>query len=899
MGNQNSSTFEVEKAGIERITFSDRYLGFFEMSESVFLEIDYKEKRKNSYTYTLEIINGWGDVCDTRSITAEDGEDKCIVELGEFPLGWYRLLLKSESGELYNDYMAFVVVVDVADREYRAETLGADVAAEYEPKTMALGDEFVRTLSLQGLDWLRGRTDIRKWDEQIAEHRRALKRAGFKMSSVSTDDGGMMPKIREIDLRDVYEKYKNGPALNDVTNDVYEIMNETDISFGRVALPDTLTAYCKAAFIGLRDSCADPLTSMTSTALCSDSFYYDNQLQNGILDYSNIYNFHGYEGIESKAAFSRKVSLAYSPEGSIRPTFMTENGKKVWAGEDTVAHFDQLQIMCRYAIKSCAKILAEGCDKWFWFIVRAFLEMGGGFGNAHAWTHQPYPIAAVLSNLTYQMGKGIYKGRFSFLPEKSYGYLFDRGDCDVAIMFSGKNENITLRADSVTIIDMFGAEAEVCAGEEGEIFLSLSEVPFFVRFPERCPEELYYETSYQMLECEKLSFSDPQRIVLNPVWEDQDLTKSLIMQKGYLFAEEDKQRVDLRIFNLSDKTMSGRAYVNLEYPEHFDVEFDAPDFTVEPMGRVDLSIVIKTTGKAKMNSMGDILFGAKLEDGSEVSSAVCRYWFKLDDMEIRDEDIRVFEGFTFVENWNIKNIMYPGSMSFESKDDEITIKADHGGEHAVWYFPEFFVKDASIFKGADGIILRRKHSHNVSTKLTAFICTNDGRAYWSGDASGVPYTDDWKTIVYPWDTFVLFASPEGFNDPRPFDPNDIYKVRIGASGTPKGFIPDTTVRDFGIFYDRMGATRPHPNTIVLEGIDEGAIYDSSEGLSLVATLPQDAAGDVRVFLGKTAYGNFAVDGSKVYVDLSGLDRGEYTLQVSCKTAVNYRYAKYVSFYVEN
>ena len=205
-----------------------------------------------------------------------------------------------------------------------------------------------------------------------------------------------------------------------------------------------------------------------------------------------------------------------------------------------------------------------------------------------------------------------------------------------------------------------------------------------------------------------------------------------------------------------------------------------------------------------------------------------------------------------------------------------------------------FWKDATVFAGADGLVLRRRSSHNTRTQLTAFICTNDGRAYWSGDASGVAYTDDWKTIVYPWDTFILFASPEGFNDPRPFDPTNIYKVRIGASGTPKDFIPDLTIKDFGIFYDNTGATKPHSGTIVLEGVEEGAIYESAEGLSLKATLPNDLDGDVRVFVGKSPYGNYTVEDGRVFVDLSGLDRGEYTLQVSCRNHVNYRYSKYVT-----
>lgn len=893
------SVFEVEKEKIKSIGFFDRYLGHFERKERVILEINFNQKRDNSYLYILEIVDGWGDTLMTSRVVAERGCDKRIVDLGYFPLGWYRIFLKSESDEIFNDYLAFTVTVSLAERPGFCETtLGTDVAAEYEPRTMELGDEFVRSLRLLGFPWLRGRTNMVKWEDQILRYRKKLKKAGFKVTSVSIDDRNAMPGIKTMDLRDTYRKYKDSPALNPVVNDMYEIHNEADFVFDAPTLPDTHTAYCKAAFIGLLDSGIDPLTSMCSTALCADTIYYDLTLQNGVLDYSNIYNFHGYEGIESKAAYARKSVLAYSPKDNIRAAFMTENGKKVWAASDKVAHFDQLQQMCRYAIKSCAKILAEGSDKWFWFISRAYLEAGGGFGTAHAWTHQPYPIFAVAANLTYQLGEGVFKGKMANMPNKAYGFLFDRGEEDVAILYSSEKHTVTLLAERLTLCDMFGKETEL-VGVGGRVSIEISDDPVFVRFSDRADESDYFETSFELIECEKLEYPEEHRIVLNPVWVDQDLSKAIVMQKGYLFKETDEQRVSLRIYNFNDKEMSGRAYVNAEYPEHFEISVNDPDFCVAPYGRVDIEIVIKTTGEARMNSMGDILFGATLSDGREVSSAVGRYWFKIDDFQVPDEDIKVFEGFCDEKNWNIKNIMWPGSMSFETDGEEITLKASHGDGHANWYFPEFFVKDANVFEGADGIVLRRKHSHSTKTKLTAFICTNDGRAYWSGDASGVEYTDEWKTIVYPWDTFVLFASPEGFNDPRPFDPKTIYKVRIGASGTPKDFIPDTTVKDFGVFYDNnVGATKPHPNSIIFEGVEEGAVYESAESLSLIATLPEDCDGDIRVFLGKSAYGNYTLDGDKVFVDLSGLDRGEYTLQVSCRTRVNYRYTKYVTFFVE-
>ena len=315
-----TSLFEYEKRKIKSISFFDRRIGYFERQEKVLVEIAFNEKRSGAYSYTLEITDGWGESFLTRRVSAERGSERCIVDLGAFPLGWYRIALKAGSGEVFNDFFAFAVTANLSEREgLDSETLGTDVAAEYEPRAMELGDEFIRSLKLLGFPWLRGRTNMRKWTPEVTKYKEGLRDAGFNVTSVSTDDMHAMPKINEMDLRDTYLKYKNAPSLNSVTNQMYEIHNEADLFFNTPPLPDTHTAYCKAAFIGLLDSGADPLTAMTSTSFCADTIYYDLTLQNGVLDYSNIYNFHGYEGIESKAAYARKSVLAYSPRARSVP----------------------------------------------------------------------------------------------------------------------------------------------------------------------------------------------------------------------------------------------------------------------------------------------------------------------------------------------------------------------------------------------------------------------------------------------------------------------------------------------------------------------------------------------------------------------------------------------------
>jgi hypothetical protein len=51
-------------------------------------------------------------------------------------------------------------------------------------------------------------------------------------------------------------------------------------------------------------------------------------------------------------------------------------------------------------------------------------------------------------------------------------------------------------------------------------------------------------------------------------------------------------------------------------------------------------------------------------------------------------------------------------------------------------------------------------------------------------------------------------------------------------------------------------------------------------------------------LGKQTFESWSVENNVVKIDLSGLGRGEHVLQVSGRTAMNYRYIRFVTFYVE-
>lgn len=877
------------------IKYTDRVIGMFECGESVSVEVDNELIDINANRITLDIEN------ERRITVAAFDVDSETVELGKFGVGWYRLFLKKDGERLADqEYIAFTVTVPL-DSRYKGETCFAtDVAAEYEPKTLALTDEIIRATRLQGFDLIRCRADAGKWSDGLIDFRKKVRDGGLKTLTVSMNGYRAMPKIRERDLRDAYKTFRDAQDINEIASDIVEMVNEPDLMFSDPALPDALAAYCKMACIGVSDSKRKPYVCMPGLALGRDDIYSDILMQNGILEYSPIYNFHGYDQLKPLSQYARRVSMAYAPDGEIRASYMTENGKKVWCDENEIVYYDHLMTMCKYAINASSDILADGVDKWFWFISRAFLESGGGFGSYHAWTHQPYPVTAVLSNLTYHLGKGKYVGKLAAIGNKTRGHLFDNGmGAHVAIIGSVTNEQITFHQTRATVIDMFGKET-VLTGN-GSITVIADSEPKLVRFDGYLDEIDYYKSGYDIVPLRALKYTKAQRVVLNALWHDQDLTQSMIMQKGYLLRGGKTEHLSLRMYNMNDETVRGKAYVSIEYPDQLEVSITDPYFEIEPFGEARVEIELKAN-EGFMNCAGDIKFGATLEEIGEAVPAVCRYWFKAENMPVKDCDIIRFKGITDLDNWDITNIDSHGRIDAETdeSDESITFHITHVNGYAQWFFPVYRVQNPEALADTDGIILRKKNSYetNRSNKLTVFILTKDGRAFWSGHSSAAPTSTEWRTVTYPWETFGLYSSSEGMNDIRPLVPADIVKVRVGVSGTSEGKIPDFIIKDLGAYYDKFGATLPHPEKVVFDGIEDGEVCHNIKERTLTAKLPERELCDIRVFIGKSKYDKWTVDGNTVRIDISDLERGEHTVQVSAKSNTDYRYIESVRFYVE-
>ena len=913
--------FDVEKATsndlkITDVKFSDRIIGFYENTENVMLEIDYSMKLDREKKYNLYIEDAWQRPVMDKEIVAKTG-NKALFSLGKFKNGWYRIYVK-DGGAVLNDYLAFTVVTPFSELTNKDSCIATDVAATYDYYCMDMPEEIARVLKLQGFNWIRERSNT--WYEREKEENDTLaaeRKAGLNITSITEYKYGEVNKIKEFDLYEVYKDFRDVTKLNPALVDMYEFQNEPDLWKRPPELAESQIAMHKAVTIGLLDSGEDPYVAMAGNAYIGDYPYFELQLQNDMMKYSNIYNFHAYHGLAAKSQYARKVSNAYSPEDNIRPTFATENGVACTPADDGVFPVDEQKRQARYAITGAVDLLTTGTDKRFYFLSRPWGSPAGSSGTFHTTTYQPYPITAVLANMITQMGEANYKGVMQNMPEGVNGYLFDDGvGNDVAVFYSSNQNYINLKADKIKYVDMYGYEEYKYADKEGNIKLLVSEDPIFAKFDGRCSESLYYNANYDVCKLKKITLDTNDRIVLNPIWEDQDYNDTLIMSKGFIFQgeENEEQHISLRTYNLNDEEVEGTIEITPEYEGVFDITVENPDFKLGPFEQTVIKITLKAKGKIEPGTSGDIKFCGKLKDGRELSPAVSRYWFYQMSQKVKDEDITVFEGYEYPENWDLLNIEVPGIITAETDEEnrKITMHIDHNGGRVGWFFPGFnMVDDAAQtaetrakMKESDGIVLKRQNTGNGEggyNNTTLFVGMADGRSYWSGDGSGVPFSTDEVTLTFPWEVFALYSSPLGLNDVRDFNPEEIVRISVGVSGsTADKPIPDQTIWDFGVYKASSDIQTAHGGKLTFEGAENEQHFKNASELKLAAILPEnEPVDDIRVVLGTKIYDKWKREGNKAIIDTSDLKKGYYTFNVSAANNVNYRYISFVNLYIDN
>jgi len=239
-------------------------------------------------------------------------------------------------------------------------------------------DEFpayIRLLRASGVRVVRERgTGVRRPDGSYAgdvrAKFRALKDAGFAVVAFASmpENAAMAPgNALPDDLRAVFE---HGKILSrDFAGlvDAWEMLGEPDVGYCR-DLPERAVAYQKALYLGIRaggeGSSRDSLAIMGALALPPGP-WLERAVRNGLLDYTDAYNFHYYGQAADFTGVIRAHRLVAGPD---LPLWVTECGMKTVSPGDFLAA-DRRRLQAAFTVSTARQARQEGMALFMPFIL--------------------------------------------------------------------------------------------------------------------------------------------------------------------------------------------------------------------------------------------------------------------------------------------------------------------------------------------------------------------------------------------------------------------------------------------------------------------------------------------------------------------------------------------------
>lgn len=885
-------------------------VGVFEKSSNVSYNVAFNESVKANKTFRYCLTDFWMNKVVEKEFVPEEGADSFKLDLGQLPLGWYKLDITDENN--YTVTTTMTVVPDYSSRKTFTDTpFAVDYASDNVPGYNLLKD-YTKALKLAGINWGRERYD---WSVVNAEKGKYFTDDMQKRLNIISDNGlkilDMTPprtptwakpsgRIYADNLFDVYTGAKDlSNQFKDYVQ-AWEYGNEADLS---AEAADVFAASYKAYAIGISDSANAPLKTFGGFALAPNTqIFMDLCLQNGIMNYSDMYNQHNHVTYDPTQNFTSlktaqlnshvQTEFAYDKEN--KAIWMTEAGMycPVSSGESFPKYAEQ-QAQARYAVTSTVQSLAAGTTKHFWFVIPSYVEAGRELGSFYP-TDTPYPVYASEAVMTYALGKGEYKGRLCIDDSSVYGYMFNNGENDVAVLWSENPANVTLKSgNDVTVTDIMGSES-VVKNENGNINVNVSYNPVYVTFNGRSDINNYYPQSYNRSELTSKTFTENERVILYQKYPDgcRDNPKT-----GYILNEGKELQITLDINNFNNKEMVGKIY--FEGSDGIEVNNPEFDVTLAPMGRQTYTITMKAKAGVDKETIKYAKFYGVF-NGEATSPSIARVVVKSAEPV---ENAGVFVNANNVNGWNLSNIAAggiavttPGAL-----DNSVVFNVDFGTAANRWFYPQADVTDSEreLLRDASGISFWVYCDQDtLAAKMNMFVHFTDGRQYYLGEGSYKPLKMGWNQVVVPWKNFILWSSPLGTAvDIRPFDQNLLSKVSIGVNGSQQ-VIPSYTLRDVG-FYKKAAALSDEDKKITVEGIEEGKVYKPWEEIAVKAHLPEGINyTETRVLLNDVEYNKVLREGNEITVDLKGLKEGYYTLLVTAKSDMNFEFRTPISFIVD-
>lgn len=560
--------------------------------------------------------------------------DKVTLKRGikNHPTGYFTFTCGDQS---FN----YVVTPSFATRTLEDSPFAMDYASTYHNSNVTNCYNVTAAARLAGVTWVRERAGWNSYEPTKGKYNfkttetlfKTITSTGMKLlvdvcpaPTWATASAGYTGKDRvggfQHNQLEFYRMCKAMVEYYDGVVDAWELWNESDHGFA-VETAELFSAWYKAGALGVLD--ADPNMIVSFGGYCqpdSNMDYVHLSMLNDILKYSSIYNYHshiaqpgtfGYVSF-AKTAMARTAHATASLYNyqTLRPTWITEAGMRI----DNMVEKGYLK-QANYIVTSTVESFAIGTEKHFWFLLSPYMEAGGDFGSFSP-SLEPYPTIAAEATMTKVLGKAEYLGQPTGLSKKASGFVFYTGSRIASVLWSTKEgDRYEIKTNAPIIVtDIMGNET-LYEPANGKVEIRLGSTPLYVTYS-TAPEYLPHDIADDKLPT--LSFTEAERVILSPEFENYNINNKDTKVKGHLI--ENGTKINVRVTNLNSVEVKGTISATLM---GFDVVGGDKEITIAPYSEEFVTLTLKKTGKEPVNSY--ITFVGTFNGGKTSNSAAHVY----------------------------------------------------------------------------------------------------------------------------------------------------------------------------------------------------------------------------------------------------------------------------------
>ncbi len=212
----------------------------------------------------------------------------------------------------------------------------------------------------------------------------------------------------------------------------WEIWNEPDIEVFYLGTPEQYAACLKESCRQIKEADPDAKVLLCSFAMAPGEFA-EKIFKAGIADSFDIYNVHYYGdpiGVVHRLKNHKKF---LDRHGVRKPIWVTEMGA-VHHPKDK-ANLDVLRGEASYLVKAYVYGLANGAERFFYFIFSDYMEDNRNYGTVNR-DFTPRPAYVALCNLTYVLGEGKFARHADVDNEDVEYYVFRDAEREVAVLWA-------------------------------------------------------------------------------------------------------------------------------------------------------------------------------------------------------------------------------------------------------------------------------------------------------------------------------------------------------------------------------------------------------------------------------------------------------------------------------